>query len=70
MKLEVRTGESRSPSRASIWMALLGTRGRNGHLRIFIMFYLFSIYLFILPYHVNMYNLISSELPVKVDSIN
>ena len=28
------------------------------------------ICLFILPYRVNMYNLISSELPVKIDSID
>ena len=43
MKLEVRTDP-----RASIWMALLGTRGRNGHLRIFIMFYLFSIFFYVI----------------------
>ena len=34
----------------------------------FFYFFFYFIYLFILPYHVNM--LISSKLPVKVDSIN
>ena len=105
MKLDVRTD-----SRASIWIALLGTRRENGYLRIFIMFYLFSIFYDILcrtseflyiEYRITKlveltvvypfvllpaflmylfmylfwrimlkwYNLISSELSVKVDSI-